>query len=259
MLIDSHAHLDDPRFAEDFDAVLDRAVAAGVERILAVATTADSSEATLALASRYPMLAASVGIHPNHVNEAAGGDWDRIVVLANQGRAVALGETGLDRHWDFTPFPMQQDYFARHLALARTTGLPVIIHAREAETDILALVREDFERHGPVRGVLHSWTGTAEAAAAGVAMGLHVSFAGMLTYKNADDLRAVAASVPVDRLLVETDCPYLVPVPQRGRLKRNEPSLVIHTAECLAAVKGMTLQELSRHVTDNTNRLFSLK
>src|SRR6516225_1749056 len=138
------------------------------------------------------------------------------VALAVNEPVVGIGETGLDRHWDDTPFPQQEEYFARHLALGRQTGKPIIIHCREAEADVVRMLRDDFDRHGPVRGVMHSFTGGAATASACLEMGLHISFAGMLTYKNADALRAVAAGIPAERLLVETDSPYLVPVPLRG-------------------------------------------
>jgi TatD DNase family protein len=255
-LIDTHAHLDDDRFADDLPAVLDRAAAAGVVRAVAIGTTAPSSAAGVALADRHPLLAASVGIQPNHVAEAAPTDWDEVARLVTRPGVVAVGETGLDRHWDYTPFPQQEEYFARHLELARRHGLAVVIHCREAEADVVRMLREDHERHGPVRGVMHSFTGDAATAAACLAMGLHVSFAGMVTYRNAGDLREVARGVPADRLLVETDSPYLAPVPVRG--KRNEPAYVRHTAECLAAVRGVADDELAAETTRNARALFGL-
>src|SRR5262249_42492555 len=158
----------------------------------------------------------------NHVAEARPGDWDEVVRLAEHPRVVAVGETGLDRHWDYTPFSRQEEFFARHLELARRRGLTVVIHCREAEADVVRMLRADDKAHGPVRGVMHSFTGDPGTAAACLAMGLYVSFAGMVTYKNAQSLREVAKGVPLDRLLVETDSPYLAPVPVRG--KRNEPA-----------------------------------
>jgi TatD DNase family protein len=255
-LIDTHAHLDDDRFADDLPAVLDRAAAAGVVRAVAIGTTAPSSAACVALAAGHPALAASVGIQPNHVAEAAAGAWDEVAGLVTRPGVVAVGETGLDRYWDHTPFAQQEEHFARHLELARRHNLAVVIHCREAEADVVRMLREDHERHGPVRGVMHSFTGDAATAAACVAMGLYVSFAGMVTYKNAGALRDVARSVPVDRLLVETDSPYLAPVPVRG--KRNEPAYVRHTAECLAAVRGLPLEALAAETTRNARVLFGL-
>jgi TatD DNase family protein len=255
-LIDTHAHLDDERFAPDLPAVLDRAAAAGVVRIVTIATTAPSSAACVALAAAHPPLLATVGIQPNHVAEAAPDAWDEVVRLVTQPKVVAVGETGLDRYWDHTPFPQQEDYFARHLNLARRHNLAVVIHCREAEADVVRMLRDDYERHGPVRGVMHSFSGDAATAQACLAMGLHVSFAGMLTYKTAGALRDVAKTVPPGRLLVETDSPYLAPVPVRGR--RNEPGFVVHTAVCLAAVVGVTPEALAEQTTRNARALFGL-
>jgi TatD DNase family protein len=256
-LIDTHAHLDDEKFRDDLPAVLERARAAGVCRIVTVATTAPTSRLCVDLAARYPeVLVATVGIQPNNVAEAAGVDWDDVVGLATSERVVALGETGLDRYWDDTPFPQQEDYFDRHLTLARRLKLPVVIHCRDAEADVVRMLRADFDRHGPVRGVMHSFTGGAETAKACLEMGLYLSFAGMLTYKNAQALRDVAATVPRDRLLVETDSPYLAPVPMRG--KRNEPAFVAHTAACLATLVGVDVAVLAEQTTVNARALFGM-
>ncbi|MBL8797506.1 MAG: TatD family hydrolase [Planctomycetia bacterium] len=257
-LIDTHAHLDDERFKDDLPAVLDRARAAGLSRIITIATTAQDGNACVNLARQHPLLAATVGIQPNNVAEAGPTDWDDVVAHFAKPQAkhiVALGETGLDRYWDRAPFPLQEDYFARHLALARKQGLPVVIHCREAEADVVRMLREDYDRHGPVRGVMHSFTGDAATAAACVEMGLFISFAGMLTYKNSEVLRATARTVPLTRLLVETDSPYLAPVPVRG--KRNEPAYVAHTAACLAGLHGVELSLLSEHTTRNARTLFA--
>lgn len=255
-LFDTHAHLDDERFQSDLPEVLARASAAGVRHVIAVATTAPSSRECVELAARRAdILRASIGIQPNHVAEAAANAWDEVLAVVDRPGVVALGETGLDRYWDRTPFEQQEDFFARHLALSRRTGLAVIIHCREAEADVVRMLREDFERHGPVRGVMHSFTGDLATARACLEMGLYISFAGMLTYKNAENLREVAAQVPLDRLLVETDCPYLAPVPVRG--KRNEPAFVAHTAACLAGVKGIDVAALAEATTANAQTLFA--
>jgi TatD DNase family protein len=253
-LIDTHAHLDDDQFSTDLPAVLQRAGAAGVSRIVTVATTASSSATNIRLAGRHPMLATTVGIQPNHVATAADDDWDVVARLLPDPHVVAVGETGLDRHWHDTPFPQQEDYFARHLELARRHGLAVVIHCREAEADMVRMLRADFDRHGPIRGVMHSFTGDQSTAQACLSMGLYISFAGMVTYKNAQNLRDVAATVPLDRLLVETDSPYLAPVPLRGR--RNEPAYVVHTATCLAAVLGIETDRLAEQTTRNARELF---
>jgi len=255
-LFDTHAHLDDDQFAGDLAAVLERANAAGVSRVVTIATTAPSSAACVALAAKYPSLSATIGIQPNHVAEAAPDAWDQVLRLQDSEKVVAVGETGLDRHWDYTPFPLQEEFFARHLALARKRDLAVVIHCREAEADVVRMLREDFDRHGPVRGVMHSFTGDWTTAEACLDMGLHVSFAGMLTYKNAQGLREVARQVPLHRLLVETDSPYLSPVPLRG--KRNEPAHVVHTAGSLAVLHGVGVEILAKHTTQNAMELFKI-
>jgi TatD DNase family protein len=256
-LFDTHAHLDDDRFRDDLPAVIDRAAAAGVNHIVCVATTAADSPRCVEIAGRFGTVWASVGIQPNNVAQALPADWESIERLAAGPRVVALGETGLDRHWEFTPFPQQEDYFARHLALARRTGLPVIIHCREAEADVVSMLRADFDRHGAVRGVMHSFTGDLSTAEACLAMGLYVSFAGMVTYKSAADLRVVAKAIPADRLLIETDCPYLAPQPVRG--KRNEPAFVAHTAALLAEVRDVSVNVLAAETTRNALALFRMK
>ena len=253
-LIDTHAHLDDEQFAADLPAVLERARTAGVEAIVAIATSAPSSAASLALAQRHPMLFATAGIHPNNILEAGPTAWDEVTALVENERIVGIGETGLDRHWDNTPFAVQEEYFVRHLELARRHRLPVVIHCREAEADMLRVLRSEFDRHGPIRGVMHSFVGDAAMAEACRAMGLYLSFAGMLTYKNAAALRVTAAQQPLDRLLVETDSPYLSPVPLRGR--RNEPAHVLHTAACLAELLGITPEHLAEETTKNAHAVF---
>jgi TatD DNase family protein len=253
---DTHAHLFDERFANDCDAVIQRAAPARVEGILAVGIDAASSVDSLAIARKHKSIFAAVGIQPNSAAEAKTTDWDGILAMAEDAKVLALGETGLDRYWDKTPFAMQEDYFARHLALSRKLNKPVVIHCREAEADVVRMLREDFGKHGPVRGVMHSFTGDAIALDACLAMGLFISFAGMVTYKTAADLRTLSKRVPADRLLIETDCPYLAPVPERG--KRNEPAFIVHTAACLAKERGEPLEELGRVTTANARRLLGL-
>jgi TatD DNase family protein len=254
--IDTHAHLDAEQFAGEIPTVIARARQAGVVQVIAVATTAASSAASLALAGEHAGVFATVGVHPNEAVEARPGDWDEVLRLVNQPRVVGIGETGLDRHWDRTPFALQEDYFTRHLELGRRLDRAVVIHCRDCEEDLLRMLREAFDRHGPIRGVMHSFGGSLQAAQACLAMGLHLSFAGMLTYKNAADLREVAAQVPPDRVLVETDSPYLSPVPLRG--KRNEPANVVHTAACLAGLHGIAAEEMAERTTRNARELFGL-
>lgn len=254
-LIDTHAHLDDPRLSRDLPAVLDRCRAAGVCQVVAIGTTADSSQETVDLAGKHPGIFAAVGIQPNHVAEAIPGDWERIVEFSPRPKVVALGETGLDRYWDRAPFPMQQDFFDRHLALAEERSLPVVIHCRQCEADIIA----QLERIGrPVRGILHSFTGTWDDAQAFLSLGLHLSFAGMITFRNEslDPLREVASRMPIDRLLVETDSPYLSPHPFRG--KTNEPARVAVTCGRIAELRGIDPATLADQTTRNARSLFGI-
>jgi TatD DNase family protein len=253
-LIDSHAHLDAPALAP-LSETLDRAAAAGVTAIIAVGTTAEDSRRVVGIARRWAGVSAAVGIHPNEAAAAGPDDWGRLLGLVEEPEVVAIGETGLDRYRDHTPFPTQQDFFDRHLALARDLALPVVIHCRDSQADIIAQLERQV---GPTRGVLHSFTGTWDHAQAFLALGLHVSFAGMITFtnKNLDALRDVATRVPLDRLLVETDSPYLSPHPFRG--KPNEPARVALTAARLAELRGITLDELARATTENARKLFGL-
>jgi len=253
-VIDSHAHLDDPRFADDLAAVIARAHAAGVEHVVTIGTDAATSRTNIELAARFTLLRAAVGIQPNHVAEAASGDWDIIRELVTHPTCVAVGETGLDRYWDRSPFPLQEEYFARQLALARETQKPIVIHCREAEADIVRMLRAEFDARGPIAGVMHSYTGDGATAKACMEMGLFISFAGMITYKNAENLRQVAATIPLERLLVETDSPYLAPIPHRGR--RNEPVYVVDTVDCLANVLEMIREQIAERTTQNARQLF---
>ncbi len=254
-LVDTHAHLDDPRLRRDLSGVLDRARAAGVVQVVAIGTTAADSASVIAIAQAHRGVFAAVGIHPNEAVEAGADDWARIEALAAEPEVVALGETGLDRHWDRTPFPLQQEWLARHLALGQERGLPVVLHCRACERDLI----EQLTRLGrPVRGVLHSFTGTWDDARAFLDLGLHLSFAGMLTFANKalDPLRDVATRVPHDRLLIETDSPYLSPHPHRGQT--NEPQRVAVTAERLARLRGLAPRELARITTANARHFFDL-
>ena len=255
-LIDTHAHLDDEKLKDDLPAVLERARTAGVSRVVTIATTATSSAACVALARQHAMLAATVGLQPNNLAQEPADAWDQVANLVTQPKVVAVGETGLDRYWDYTPFAQQEDFFARHLELARMHNLAVVIHCREAEADVVRMLKADYERHGPVRGVMHSFTGDLATAQACLDMGLFISFAGMVTYKNAQNLRDVVARIPLERMLVETDSPYLAPVPVRR--KRNEPGHVVHTAACLAQVLGIECATLARQTTLNARKLFNL-
>ena len=255
--VDTHVHLDQEEFDGDREAVIARGRPAGVEAMVCVGISADSSLAALRLAETHEDVYTALGIQPNYCAQAADGDWQRIVAMADHRRVVALGETGLDRYWDYTPLELQQDYFDRHLRLAAERGLPVVIHCRQAEAELLEMLRAV---RGPLRGVLHAFSGDGATASECVELGLYVSFAGMVTYKNKkfEPLREVAAAVPDDQILIETDSPYLVPDPLRGKQKRNEPGNVVHTARCLAELRGVTLEEFAAQTTANARRLFAL-
>jgi TatD DNase family protein len=259
-LIDSHAHLDAEEFDADREEVIARARQAGVETIVCPAIHAASSQSVVRLAESQPGLYAAVGIQPNYAGQAALGDWDRIVALAGCPRVVALGETGLDRYWNFTPFEVQQDYFDRHLRLSQQRGLPLVIHCRDADADLLPMLCEAAAR-GPLAGVLHSFSGDQATAEECLQLGLFLSFSGAVTYTNKkfEPLRAVAAAVPGDRILIETDSPYLVPHPLRGRQKRNEPAHLVLTARRLAELRGLSPEEFSAQTAANARRLFRLE
>src|SRR6476469_3497803 len=199
-LVDTHAHLDQPEFDDDRPDVVARAREAGVENIIAIGISADTSAACVALAAEYEGVRAAVGLQPNYLSDAQPGDWDRIVAMLDRPGVVAIGETGLDRYWDHTPFNLQQDYFDRHIRLSQERGLPFIVHMRDCDEDILVMLREACQS-GPLSGVLHSFTGSRAMADESLAMGLHISFAGMVTFKKSADLRAIAAAVPDDRIL----------------------------------------------------------
>jgi TatD DNase family protein len=254
-LVDTHAHLEDHRLRDDLEGVINRARAAGLVQIIAIGTTAADSATVLEIAVRHSGIFAAVGVQPNHVAEAAPEDWLRIIELSARPRVVAIGETGLDRYWDHTPFAMQQDSFERHLTLAHERGLPVVIHCRNCEAELIEHLA-GLQR--PVQGVLHSFTGTPEHAAAFLKLGLHISFAGMITFSNnnLDALRDAAKQVPLDRLLVETDSPYLSPHPVRGR--SNQPSHLAWTAQFMAQLVGVSNEEFAARTTANARRLFGL-
>ena len=254
-LFDTHAHLDQEEFDGDRAGMIERARQAGVVSVVTIGTTAASSKRAVELPAEFSGVYAAVGIQPNYCAQVAAGDWDEIVRLSKQPGVVALGETGLDRYWDYSPLEVQQDYFDRHLRLSQESGLPFVVHTRESDPDVLVMLR-DARARGPLHGVMHSFTGTAETATECIELGLYISFAGMVTFKKSDALRAVAATIPADRILVETDSPYLSPHPLRG--KRNEPANVVHTATCLAAARRETLENFARQTTVNAQRLFGI-
>lgn len=253
-LFDTHTHLDDEQFHGEVSGVIQRAREAGVTTILTVGTTRASSEMSVGIARQCPQVLAAVGIQPNYGHTSTPDDWDRIVELARDPQVRAIGETGLDTYWDYTPMDTQRRLFDAHLRLAHETGLPVIVHMRDCGDLTVNMLREASER-GPLRGVMHSFTGTAAIAEQCLALGLHISFAGMVTFKKSNELREIARTIPEDRLLIETDSPYLAPHPQRGR-RPNEPALLVHTAQCLADVRGVTLEALAATTRTNARRVF---
>lgn len=255
MIVDTHAHLTDESLLPQLDSLLTEAKQAGVHAILAVGTNVHSSLACVELAKRYAAIRASVGIHPNYCAAAGPEDFQRITELARSPHVAAIGETGLDRHWDDSPWDTQIQNFRQHIQLARQTGHPLVIHTRDCAEETLELLQNESRTAGTFRAVMHSYTGPQSVADGCLQLGLYISFAGMLTYKNAADLRDIARTIPEDRLLVETDCPYLTPHPFRGQ-RPNRPALVAHTLACLAEVRGVPVAELAERTTRNAETLF---
>jgi TatD DNase family protein len=254
-LIDTHCHLDEEAFDVDRPDVVSRALAAGVVRMLSIGTTAATSAQAVAMAARFPEVFAVVGIQPNYTAQAGAGDWQTIESLVSSPKVIGIGETGLDRYWDYAPFDVQIDYFQRHLALARERNLPFVVHCRDAEAEVLVELRRAAPEGG-LRGVMHSFAGNAETARACIELGMSLSFSGIVTFKKSQALRELVKEVPLDRILVETDAPYLAPQPMRG--KRNEPAYVVATAQCLAELLGLPIDEFARQTTENACRLFGL-
>ena len=255
MLVDHHCHLDFPELAAMREGVLARAKAAGVGLLVTVSTRVKRFSEVVAIAEKYDEVYCTIGTHPHHAHEELDITAEHLARFAKHKKVVAIGEAGLDYHYDLSPRAAQEQGFRTHIAAARATGLPLVIHARQADEDMANILEEEMAR-GRFSAVLHCYTGGKDLARRGVALGLYVSFSGVLTFKKNDELRAVAASVPLDRLLVETDAPYLAPEPFRGR-KPNEPSLVVHTAAALAKVKGIGQAELAQLTTHNFHRLYS--
>jgi TatD DNase family protein len=254
MLVDHHCHLDFPDFADELGAVLQRARAAGVGAIVSISTRLRRLANLMAIAEANDNVFCSVGTHPHYAHEELDIPVEELVRLAAHPKVVAIGEAGLDYFYDNSPRAAQAEGFRRHIAAARATQLPLVIHARDADGDVADILKAETAK-GAFPAVLHCFTGGKELAERGLELGFYVSFSGILTFKKAQSLRDVAALVPLDRLLVETDAPYLAPSPFRG--KRNEPAYLVHTAAALAAVKGISPGELARSTTENFLRLYS--
>ena len=255
MLVDSHCHLDFPELAADRAGVLARAKTAGVTGMVTISTRVKQFDTIKAIAEAHDNVWCSVGTHPHNADEELDIGVDELIRLSTHPKCVAIGEAGLDYHYDNAPREAQAEGFRRHVAAARETGLPLVIHARSADDDVAAILEQETGQGGPFPFVLHCFTGSAELARRGLALGGYISFSGIITFKNADEIREVAAFVPADRYLVETDAPYLAPVPHRGQV--NEPAFVRHTAMQLADVRGIPFDQLARETTANFGRLFS--
>ena len=249
-LVDSHCHLDDAKFDEDREQTIERAVAAGVTRLLAIGTAngPPDLEVAIRLADRYPFIYATIGVHPHDASKATEETFARLRELASHPKVIAIGEIGLDYHYDFSPRDVQRAVFDRQLAIAAEAGKPIVIHTREAWDDTIGQIHDL-----PSGGIMHCFTGDAAQARQALDLGFLISFGGVLTFPKAESLREAARIVPDDRILVETDCPYLAPVPHRG--KRNEPAFVVETARRLAEVRGTTQESVAELTTRNFERL----
>jgi TatD DNase family protein len=257
MLADSHCHLDHEQFAADRDAVIERALAAGVELMVAIGTGdgPPDLETGIRLADRYPAIYATVGVHPHDATKAQPETFERLAKLLRHPKVVALGEIGLDYHYDFSPREVQRDVFVEQMRVASDAGKPIVIHTREAWEDTLALIEKHWKPTG-LPGLMHCFSGASAEAARCVDLGFYLSFGGIVTFPKALELQEAARSAPVDRILVETDAPYLAPVPRRG--KRNEPAFVVETARKLAELRGTTLESIAAATTANLRRILSL-
>ena len=253
MLIDSHCHLDFPDFEGELDAILARAAKEGVQRFVTVSTRVRKFDQIHEIATKYDPVYCSVGTHPHNAGEESGVTADDLVKLAQRPKVVAFGEAGLDFHYDHSPRDDQRAGFRTHIEAARRTGLPLIIHTRSADEETARILAEEMGK-GAFKAVLHCFSSGRELAFKGVELGLYVSFSGILTFKKSEELREIAAQIPADRILVETDAPFLAPPPHRG--KRNEPAFVRHTARVLAEVRGVSEDALAEQTSANFFRLF---
>jgi len=256
VLIDSHAHIQGKEYAGEVDAVIERARAVGVEKIIAVGGAGDMSSNTegIALADSFSNIYATVGMHPHDAKDVGAEELRQLRELTFHPKVIAVGETGLDYYYDHSPWDVQRRVFTHFIHMARETALPIVVHERDAAQDAAELLRAEGE--GQLRGVIHCFTGNYEAACAYLDLGLYLSFTGIITFKNAEPLRDVVRKVPLERMLVETDSPYLTPVPHRG--KRNEPACVRFVAEMIAEIKALPLEEVAETTTRNVQDLFKI-
>ena len=254
MIVDSHCHLDFADFEADRDALVERARAAGVETMVTISTRVAKYPVLREIVDRYDRVYCSIGTHPHNAAEEPDVTTEQLVDISAEPKVVAIGEAGLDYHYDNASPEAQRASFLRHIAAARETGLPLVIHSRDADDDMAAILAEETGK-GPFPAILHCFSSGRALALTGIELGLHVSFSGILTFKRSEELRAIAAALPLDRLLVETDAPYLAPVPHRGH--RNEPAYVVETAKVLAETRGMDVTELGAATSDNFYQLFN--
>jgi len=254
MLVDSHCHLDFPDIAKEQDAIVARARAAGIGRILTISTRVKRQAEIVEIVEKYDDVFGTVGTHPHHADEEMDVDAKALIAATSHPKIVAIGEAGLDYHYDTGPRENQAKSFRQHIAAARETSLPLVIHSRECDEDMEKILTEEAGK-GAFTAVLHCYTGGRGLAFTAVELGHYIGFTGILTFKNSADLREIAKALPADRILVETDSPYLAPVPYRG--KRCEPAYVVETAKVLAEVRGVSFEEIGRQTTENFFRLFS--
>src|SRR5258705_851577 len=254
MLVDSHCHLDFPDFADDLDAIVARAETAGIGRIITISTRVKRLTGLLAITERFPNVYCSVGTHPHHADEEDGVPASELIELTKHPKVVALGEAGLDYFYQHGSREAQERGFRAHIAAARLTGLPLVIHTRDADEDCGRILEDEMAK-GSFRAVLHCYTGGGGLAKEAISLGLSISFTGIITFKKSQALRDLAAELPADRIMVETDAPYLAPGKFRG--KRNEPAHVVEITKVLAEARGVSLEQISRQTTENFFRLFS--
>jgi TatD DNase family protein len=254
ILIDSHCHLDFPDLVKEVDTIVARAEAAGIARMVTISTRVRRHDALLAIAERFPSVYCSVGTHPHHAAEERDVTLAELLDRAARPKVVAIGEAGLDFFYDRSPRDVQERVFRTHIAAARESGLPLVIHTRDADADMARILEQETGKQSFV-AVLHCFSAGRDLAERAIALGHYISFTGILTYKKSDELRAIAASLPADRIMVETDAPYLAPQSRRG--KRNEPAFVVETAEVLAATRGVSFETIAKETTENFFRLFA--
>lgn len=253
MLVDSHCHLDFPDFGPERNAVVARARAAGVGRMVTISTRVKKHAQIVEIIEQYPDVFGTVGTHPHHVDEEMDVSASDLIALAKHPKIVAIGEAGLDYHYDTGPRENQAKSFRAHIAAARESGLPLVIHSRDCDSEMAAILREEMGK-GAFSAVLHCFTGGRDLAFTAVELGVYIGFTGILTFKNSIGLRDIAKALPTDRVLVETDSPYLAPVPYRG--KRCEPAYVVETAKVLAEVRNVSPEEIAQQTSENFFRLF---